>query len=223
MLCLRRINFVALVKPANKLDMDLFGPTQYTSIGGNKYGFVIVDDYTRYTWVFFLADKNDVSATFKLFVKGIHNEFKTTIKRVRSDNGSEFKNTKIDELCDDFRIRHQFSAKYTSQSNDLIQRKNRTLIDIARSMLSEYNVSQSFWAEAINTACYYINRLYCHPLKEKTSYELLNGRKPSITYFQVFGCKCYNLKKGTRLDKFEKKYDEGFLLGYSTTSKVYRV
>ena len=80
------------------LHMDLFGPTQYTSIGGNKYGFVIVDDYTRYMWVFFLVDKSDVFATFKSFVKGIHNEFETTIKRVRSDNGSEFKNTRIDEL-----------------------------------------------------------------------------------------------------------------------------
>jgi transposase InsO family protein len=120
--------------------MDLFRPIQYTSISGNKYGFVIVDDYTRYTWAFFLVDKSDVFATFKSFVKGIHNEFKTTIKRVRSDNGSEFKNTRIDELCDEFRIRHQFS-KYTSQSNDLVERKNRTLIDMERSMLSEYSVT----------------------------------------------------------------------------------
>jgi hypothetical protein len=94
------------------LHIDFFGPTQYASIGGNKYGFVIMDD-TRYTWVFFLLDKSDVFATFKSFVKGIHNEFETTIKRVRSDNGSEFKNTRIDELCDEFRIRYQFSAKYT--------------------------------------------------------------------------------------------------------------
>jgi hypothetical protein len=74
---------------------------------------VIVDDYTRYTWVFFLVDKSDVFATFKSFVKGIHNKFETTIKRVRSDNDSELKNTRIDELCDEFRIRHQFLAKYT--------------------------------------------------------------------------------------------------------------
>jgi hypothetical protein len=74
-------------------------------------------------------------------------------------------------------------------------------------------------------ACYWSNWLYCHPLKEKTPYELLNGRKPNIAYFWVFGCKCYILKKGTRLGKFEKKCecDEGFLLGYSITSKAYRV
>jgi hypothetical protein len=84
------------------LHMDLFGPTQYTSINGNKYDFVIVDDYTRYTWVFFLVDKSDVFATFKSFFKDIHNEFEIIIKRVRSDNGSEFKNTRINEFCDEF-------------------------------------------------------------------------------------------------------------------------
>jgi hypothetical protein len=94
---------------------------------------------------------------------------------------------------------------------------------MARSMLSEYNISHSFWAKAINTACFYSNRLYCHQFLEKTPYEILNGRNPNIAYFWVFGCKCYTLNKGTRLSKFEKKYDEGFLLGYSTTSKAYRV
>ena len=145
-------------------------------------------------------------ATFKSFVKGIHNEFETTIRKVRSDNGSEFKNTRVDEFCDEFGIRHQISVKYTSQSNGLVERKNRTLIDMARSMLSEYNVSHSFWTEAINTGCYYSNRLYCYPMMEKTPYELLNERKPNIAYFWVFCCKCYILKKCTRLRKFEKKW-----------------
>jgi transposase InsO family protein len=95
------------------LHMDLFGPTTYTSIGDNKYGFVIMDDFTRYTWVFFLVDKSDVFTTFKTFIERVQNEFETTIKKVRSDNGNEFKNTRIDELCDVYGIRHQFSAKYT--------------------------------------------------------------------------------------------------------------
>jgi transposase InsO family protein len=93
--------------------------------------------------VFFLVGKSDVFATFNTFIKN-HNEFATTIKKVRSDNGSEFKNTRVDDLCDEFSIRHQLSAKYTPQSNSLFERKNRTLIDMARSMLSEYNVSHLF-------------------------------------------------------------------------------
>jgi transposase InsO family protein len=129
--------------------MNLFGPTADTSIGGNKYGFVIMDDFTRYTWVFFLVDKSDVFATFKTFMKRIYNEFETTIKKVRSDNGAKFKNTRVDDLCDEFGTRHQFSPKYTPQSNGLVKRRNRTLIAMARLMLSEYNVSHSFWAKTI--------------------------------------------------------------------------
>jgi transposase InsO family protein len=102
---------------------------------------VIVDDFTRYTWVLFLVDKSDVFASFKTFIKRIHIEFETTIKKVRSDNGSEFKNTRVNGLCDEFGIRHQISTKYTPQSNGLVKRKNRTSIDMARPMLSEYNVS----------------------------------------------------------------------------------
>ena len=103
---------------------------------------MILQDTLRY---FFLNDKSDTFATFKSFVKRCHNEFETIIKKVRSDNGSEFKNARVDDLCDEFGIKHEFSAKYTPQSNGLVERKNRTLIDMARSMLSEYNVSQSFW------------------------------------------------------------------------------
>jgi transposase InsO family protein len=175
--------------------------------------------------VAFLVDKSDVFDTFKTFNKIVQNEFETVIKKVKSDNGSEFKNTRVDELCNEYDIRHQFSAKYTPQSNGLVERKNKTLIDMARSMLSEYNVSHFFCAEAINTACFYSNRLYCHQFLEETPYEIWNGRKPkpNLAYFWVFGCKCYILKKDTRLNKFKKKYDEGFLLDYSTTSKAYRV
>jgi transposase InsO family protein len=104
--------------------------------------------------VFFLVDKSDVFAIFKTFIKRIHNEFETTTKKVRSDNGSEFKNTGVDDLCDEFGIGHQFLDKYTPQSNGLVDRKNRTLIDMVRSILSEYNVSHLFWAEAINMSCY---------------------------------------------------------------------
>jgi transposase InsO family protein len=96
-----------------------------------------VDDFTRYTWVVFLLDKSDVFATFKSFIKRIHNEFETTIKKVICDNGSEFKNIRIDNLFNEFGIRHHFLAKYTRQSNGLVERKNITLIDMSRSMLSE--------------------------------------------------------------------------------------
>ena len=93
--------------------MNLFGPVVYISIGGNKYGFVIVDDYSRFTWVFFLQDKSEVQETFKKFARRAQNEFEVKIKRIRSDNGSEFKNTSIEEFLDEEGIKHEFLAPYT--------------------------------------------------------------------------------------------------------------
>jgi transposase InsO family protein len=184
---------------------------------------VVVDDYSRYTWVFFLTDISNVFSIFKGFAKRAANEFDFKIKKIRSDNDSEFKNCKIKDYCDEKRVKHEFSAKCTPQQNGVIERKNHTLIDMTRSILSEYNVSDSFWAEAINITCHALNKLYCHRLLKKTPYELLIGRKPNISYFWVFGCKCYILRKGTHLSKFQSKCDEGFLLGYSINSKGCRV
>jgi transposase InsO family protein len=142
---------------------------------------VIVDDYSRFTWVYFLRNKSNVFETFKSFAILAQNQFDFDIKKVRSDNRSEFKNARIDEYCDDKGIKHNFSSKYTPKQNGIVERKNRTLIDMARSMLAEYNVSDSYRAEAINTACHSSNRLYCHKLLKKTPYELLIGRKPNIS------------------------------------------
>jgi transposase InsO family protein len=199
-------------RPLELLHMDLFGPTSFMSIGGNSYCLVIVDDYSRFTWVYFLRDKSNVFETFKSFAILAQNQFDFDIKKVRSDNGSEFKNGRIDEYCDDKGIKHEFSSKYTPKQNGIIERKNRTLIDMARSMLVEYNVPDSYWVEAINTACHASNRLYCHKLLKKTPYELLIGRKPNISYFRVFGSKCYILRKGSRLSKFEKIVLKAFSL-----------
>src|SRR5579859_1915641 len=185
--------------------MDLFGPTTYRSIGGNYYCLVVVDDYTRYTWVFFLHDKANTYDIFKKFVIRVENEFELKVKKVRSDNGSEFRNTRVDELCDEKGVKHEFSSKYTPQQNGLVERKNRTLIDMARSMLSEYNVSDSFWAEAINTACHASNRLYCHRFLLKTPYELLIGRKPNISYFWVFLLQMLYSKEGNPALKIPKQ------------------
>jgi hypothetical protein len=104
-----------------------------------------------------------------------------------------------------------------------VERKNRTLIDMARTMLDEYKISDRFWAEAINIACYAINRLYLHRILKKTSYELLTGKKPNVSYFRVFGSKCFILVKRGRKSKFAPKAVEGFLLGYDSSTRAYRV
>ena len=119
---------VSTSTPLQLLHMDLFGPTTCESIGGNLYCLVIVDDFTRYTWTLFLGDKSETSDKFKIFAMWAQREFGLNIVKVRSYNGSEFKNYKVDEWCDKEGINHEFSATYTPQQNGVIERKNNMLI-----------------------------------------------------------------------------------------------
>jgi hypothetical protein len=105
----------------------------------------------------------------------------------------------------------------------VVERKNMTLINMARTMLGEFKTLERFWSKAVNIACHAINRLYLHRLLKKTSYELLTGNKPNVSYFHVFGSKCYILVKKGRHSKFAPKAVEGFLVGYDSNTKAYRV
>jgi transposase InsO family protein len=176
-------------RPLELLHMDLFGPVAYLSIGGSKYGLIIVDDFSRFTWKFFLQDKSETQETLKRFLRRAQNEFELKVKKIRSDNGSEFKNLQVEEFLEEEGIKHEFSAPYTPQQNGVVERKNRTLIDMARTMLGEFKTPEQFWSEAVNTACHAINQLYLHRLLKKTSYKLLTGNKPNVSYFHVFGSK----------------------------------
>jgi transposase InsO family protein len=111
------------------------------------------------------------------------NEFDANVNNIRSDNGTEFKNTQVEDFLDEKCIKHEFSVPYTPQQNEVAERKNHTLIEMARTMLDEYKTSDRFWAEAINTTCHATNCTYLHKLLKKTSYELLTGNKPNVSYF----------------------------------------
>lgn len=117
--------------------MDLFRPTHYKSMRGNLYCLVIVDDFTGYTWTFFLMDKSQASDIFRKFARRAKNEFKANIIKIRSDNGIEFKNTIVVEYCDKKGIKHEFSTTYTPEQNRVVERKNKTLITLARAMLDD--------------------------------------------------------------------------------------
>jgi transposase InsO family protein len=188
-------------RPLELLHMDLFDPIAYISIGGSKHCLVIVDDYSRFTWVLFLQDKYQTQETLKGFLRWAQNEFGLRIKKIRSDNGTEFKNSQIERFLEDEGNKHEFSSPYTPQQNGVVERKNRTLLDTARTMLDEYKTLDRFWAEAMNTACYAINHLYLQRILKKTSYELLIGKKPNVSYFRVFGSKCFILVKRGRKSK----------------------
>jgi transposase InsO family protein len=216
-------NIMTTYRPLELLHMDLFGPIAYISIGGSKYCLVIVDDYSRFTWVFFLQEKSQTQETLKGFLRLAQNEFELRIKKIRSGNGTEFKNSQIEGFLEEEGIKHEFSSPYTPQQNGVVERKNRTLLDMATTMLDEYKTPDRFWAEAINTACYSINRLYLHRILKKTSYELHTGKNPNVSYFRVIGSKCFILVKRGRKSKFATKVVEGFLLDYDSNTRAYRV
>jgi transposase InsO family protein len=209
-------------KPFELLHMDLFGPTTYKSIGGKLYCLVIVDDYSCYTWTMFLGDKSETLGIFKTFVRRAPRDYNTQIVKIRSGNGTEIKSMNIEEWCNEEGMKHEFSITYTPQQNVVVERKNKTLITLARAILDDYGTPKKFWVKAINTACRASNRVYIHRLLEKMPYKLLIGKKPNISYFHVFGCKCFIYKK-KRLGKFESRCDDGFFLSYASNSKAYRV
>jgi len=219
----KTIEFISTQKPLELLHIDLFGPVQTASLTGKRYGFVIVDDFSRFTWVLFLKHKDESFEAFQDFCKRVQNEKSSNIITVRSDHGGEFENASFKTFFDENGIKHNFSCARTPQQNGVVERKNRTLQEMARTMLNESNVENYFWAEAINTSCYILNRVSIRKVLNKTPYELWKNIKPSISYFHIFGCYCYILNNKEKLGKFDPKSDKAIFLGYSTTSKGYRV
>jgi transposase InsO family protein len=204
--------------------MDLVGPTHVRSASGKWYVLVVVDDYSRYAWVFFLEDKGETFGFLRDLVLRLRNErHRVAIRAIRSDNGSEFRNSRFETLCHDLGLEHQFSSLYTPPQNGVVERKNRTLCEMARTMLDEHRTPRRFWAEAVNTACYVSKRIFLRVHKKKTCYELMPGRTPMVSHFHVFGFKCFILKKGKKLGKFEARSVDGIFFGYASHSRAYRV
>ncbi|KAK9071824.1 hypothetical protein SSX86_008253 [Deinandra increscens subsp. villosa] len=213
----------SISKPLELLHMDLFGPTRVMSLGKRSYFFVIIDDFSRYTWVFFLKTKDETAELLKTLVINLENQSNLKVKTIRCDNGTEFKNHVLNSFCEEKGIVRQFSAPRTPQQNGVAKRRNRTLIEAARSMLADSKLPVIFWAEAVNTACYVQNRILIVKGKKKTPYELWRKRKPNIYFFKPFGCPVTILITNESLPKFAEKADEGYFVGYSGVSKAYRV
>jgi len=176
--------------------MDTVGPARVQSVSGKWYVLVIVDDFSRFSWVFFMEFKDEAFDFVRDLVLKLRNESQRPMRANYSDNGGEFRNSRFDSFCSDQGLEHQFSSPYTPPQNGVVERKNRTLVEMARTMLDEHMTPRRFWAEAVNTACYIANRIFLRSFLKKTSYELRFGRQPSIKHLRPFGCKFFVLKKG---------------------------
>nr|GEV93166.1 putative ribonuclease H-like domain-containing protein [Tanacetum cinerariifolium] len=187
------------------------------------YCLVVTYDYSRFTWVFFLDTKDETSGILKSFITGIENLVDHKVKVIRCDNGTEFKSREMNQFCEMKGILRQFSVARTPQQNGVAESRNKTLIEAAKTMLADSKLPTTFWAEAINTACYVQNRVLVVKPHNKTSYELFHGRTPTLNFMRPFGYLVTILNTIDHLDKFNGKADEGFFVGHSLNSKAFRV
>ncbi|GJU60588.1 retrovirus-related pol polyprotein from transposon TNT 1-94 [Tanacetum coccineum] len=205
------------------LHMDLCGPMRVGSINGKKYVLVIVDDYSRYTWTHFLRSKDKTPEVLNDFLKLVQIGLQAQVRTVRTDKGTKFLNKTLHVCFAKEGIEHQMSIARTPEQNDVVERRNRTPVEAARTMLSAAKVPLFFWAEATTTVCIIQNRSLIIPRHEKTPYHIINGRNPSIKFFYIFGSLCYIVRDGENLDKMKEKGDACIFVGYSTVSRGYRV
>ncbi|GJR97075.1 retrovirus-related pol polyprotein from transposon TNT 1-94 [Tanacetum coccineum] len=190
------------------LHMDLCGPMRVQSIKGKKYILVIVDDYSRFTWVKFLRSKDETPEFVTNFLKQIQVGLNKTVRFIRTDNGTEFVNQVMSEYYEGVGIFHQKSVPRTPQQNGVVERRNRTLVEAARTMMIFSKAPMFLWAEAVATACYTQNRSLIHTRHNKTPYELVHDKKPDLTFFRAEGHRIYNKRTRRLMETIHVTFDE---------------
>nr|GFB85254.1 retrovirus-related Pol polyprotein from transposon TNT 1-94 [Tanacetum cinerariifolium] len=206
----KRKSFHSKLTPSSKrwlqlLHMDLYGPMRVASINGKRYVLVIVDDYSRYTWTYFLRSKDETPEVLIDFLRLVQRGLQAQVRVVQTSKGIEFLNQTLHAYFAAEGIQHQTSVARTPEQNGIVERWNRTLVEAARTMLSAAKVPLFFWTEAIATACFTQNRSLVIPRHEKTPYHIINDRKPSVKFFHIFGFICYIVKDGENLNKMKEK------------------
>jgi hypothetical protein len=215
-------NFPSIEKPLQLVHMDLCGPSIKEGTGKENYFILIIDDYSRLTWVAFLKEKYEAFEKFKVFKAPTENQTRKILKVVRSDRGGEFSSWNFKVFCDKHGIKREYTIPRTPQQNGVVERKNRSVQQMARSMMNERNIPWTYWVEEIHTVVHILNKAHLRPHSDKTPYELWFGRPASIKHFKVFGSKCYIKNNDDNIGKYHEQVDEGIFLGYATNSKGYR-
>ncbi|GKD86882.1 retrovirus-related pol polyprotein from transposon TNT 1-94 [Tanacetum coccineum] len=203
--------------------MDLCGPMRVQSINRKKYILVIVDDYSRFTWVKFLRSKDETPEFVVKLLKQIQVGLNKMVRNVRTDNGTKFVNKDLTAYYESVGITHEKTVLRTPQQNGVVERWNHTLMEAARTMLIFSKALMFLWAEAITTAYYTQNRSLIHTLYNKTLYELVHDKKPDLSFLRVFGALCYPTNDSEDLGKLKAKADIGFFVGYAPNRKGYRI
>ena len=155
--------------------------------GGKRYFMTLIDDASRFCYVYLLQTKDEALDYFKIYKNEVENQLVRKIKRLRSDHGGEYFPKFFDEFCEEHGIIHERTPRYSSESNGVAERKNRTLTDLVNAMLDTGGLSKAWWGEALLTASHVLNRVP-NRNKAQTPYEIWMGRKPSLSYLRTWGC-----------------------------------
>lgn len=201
---------------------DVCGPMRTSTVSGMRYLLTFTDDYSRYTKIYLLQSKDEVLSKTKEYIMEIWNEFNQYPKILRSDNGREYVAEKVQSYLKSKGIKIQLTVPYSPEQNGVSERKNRTLVETARCMLLDAGLPHKYWGEAIMTANYITNRL---PTKsrDRTPYEIWTGNKPNLSNLITFGSQCFTFVPKEKRSKLDKKTKTGIMVGYSQTSKGYRI
>nr|GEW32871.1 retrovirus-related Pol polyprotein from transposon TNT 1-94 [Tanacetum cinerariifolium] len=189
------------------LHMDLCGPLRVASVNEKKYILVIIDDYSRFTWVKCLRSKEEAPYFIIKFLKMIQVRLKTPVRRIRTYNGTEFLNQTLRKYYEKVGISHETSVARSPQQNGVVERRNHTLIKVARTMLIYANAPLFLWVESVATACYTQDRSIIRLHHDKKPYELLHKKLPDLSFFHVFGALCYLTNDSENLRKLQPKAD----------------
>ncbi|MCO5574349.1 hypothetical protein L7F22_028132 [Adiantum nelumboides] len=205
-------SITSTTSPLQLIHSDLCGPMRTKSLTGLKYFFAFIDDYSRFTHIAFLKHKSETLSHFLTYQSLVENQLDHHIRASRTDNGSEFTSQAFTNHC--LGIQYQFSVPYTPQQNGISERKNRTLLNEARSMLTVYGQPHSYWEEAISTACYLQNRIFTTASPNQIPYFHWFGHKPDLSHTRIFGCDAYAVSTDPHCGKLDHKAISTIFVGY---------
>jgi hypothetical protein len=193
---------------------DVCGPFEKPSLGGNNYFVSFVDEFSGMMWTYLIKAKSEVCYIFRKFKLIVEKQSEKMIKILRTDGGGVYTSNEFKRLCEDAGIQHEVTAPFTAQHNGLAERRNRTILNMARSMLKTKGLSHDFLGEAINTAAYLLNRCPTERLQSKVPEEMWSGKKPQVDHLRIFGSLCFRHVPHEKRKKLEDKNDPMIIVGY---------
>ncbi|KAE8666438.1 Phospholipase D delta [Hibiscus syriacus] len=210
-------------RPLEIVHTDIAGPFDIPSLGGNRYYLTFIDDFSRKCWIYILKEKSEALEKLREFKAMSEKQSGQYLKILRSDRGGEYTSKLFEEFCKEHGIIHQLTGRYTPQQNGVAERKNRTILDMARSMIKGKQLPRNFWAEAVRCAVYLLNRCPTKSVKYMTPNEAWSGQKPGVGHLKIFGCIAYaHVPEQTR-KKLDDRGEKCIFIGYDERSKAYRL